>query len=186
MQEQGRYALSLTRWFGGQDLSHHETGDAIYFPTLFTPLIAYPARWAVLLVFIALLIGAVAEWIGRKRRARGIAIGLPLALLVALDWEAATRAPGVSYLVAWPLLGAMFAAILLMTAPKQVGVGWRVAAMALCAAPAFLLIVPLLPSMVVALGLRGAAPIIAVAGVVMLFCILPQSVFLARRGESYK
>jgi hypothetical protein len=185
VQEQGRYALSLTRWFGNQDLSHHEAGDAIYFPTLFTPLIAYPARWALLLVLVTLLIGAIAEWIGRKRRARGMAIGVPLALLVALDWEAATRAPGVSYVVAWPLLGAMVAAMLLMTAPKRVDVGWRVVALALCGAPAFLLIVPLLPSMVVALGLRGAAPILAAAILVILLCLLPQLVFLSR-GESYK
>jgi hypothetical protein len=136
------------------------------------------------LVFAAILIGAAAGRAGCGRRDSGLAIGLPLALLVALEWEAATPVPGVSYLVAWPLLGAMLAAALLITASERVGVGRRLVALALCAAPVFLLIVPLMPSMIVALGLRDAAPILAIAVLVTAVCLLPQLVLVLRGGES--
>src|ERR1700735_5589010 len=36
LQEQGRYALSLVRRFGDEDLRGKHSGDAVYFPTPFT------------------------------------------------------------------------------------------------------------------------------------------------------
>jgi hypothetical protein len=180
LQEQGRYALSLARWFGNQDLDHHPAGDAVYFATPFTGLIVYPANRAMLLAGVAMLIGAAAGWAGRRRHVRGLRTGYPLALLAVLQWWVVARAPGASYLIAWPLLGGMVAALVLLTAPPTLGLGWRAAAMALCAAPAFLLVVPLLPDLVVALTLRRAAPILAAAAVLMLICLLPQLVFVMR------
>ena len=181
VQEQGRYALSLVRWFGNRDLSRHASGDAVYFTTAFTPLIVYPVRWVGIVLAITLLVGVAAEWAGRRRHVRGLRIGYPLVLLVALEWWVSKQAPGASYLIAWPLLGGMLAALLLATAPPVLGLGWRVAAMALCAAPAFLLVVPLLPGLVVALTLSGAAPVIAAFTALMLICVLPQLVLILRR-----
>jgi hypothetical protein len=71
-----------------------------------------------------------------------------------------------------------------MTAPQTLGAGWRIAAMALCAAPAFLLVAPLLPSLVVALTLSGAAGALAAAAVLMAICLLPQVVFVLRGADT--
>jgi hypothetical protein len=182
MQEQGRYALSLVRWFGNRDLSHYDSGDAIYFATPFTPLIVYPASWAWPLAALALPGLLAAGAAGRRRHARGTWTLAPLLLVGGLLFWLNQAAPGASYLLAWPLLGGVLAFALLMTAPQKLAAGWRVAAMALCAAPAFLLVVPLLGSMVVALTLGGAAPALAAAVVLMAICVLPQAVLVLRGG----
>jgi hypothetical protein len=174
VQEQGRYALSLTRWFGNQDLTVHPSGDAVYFTTAFTSLIVYPAKFALILAVLILLGALAAAW-------RGGWIGVPLLLLAALDLWLSVAAPGVSYMIAWPLFGAVIAVLLLATAPPLLAAGWRVAAIALCAAPGFLLVVPLVSSLIVALSLRGAAPVLAVAGVLMGICLLPQLSFVSSK-----
>jgi hypothetical protein len=181
LQEQGRYALSLTRWFGDRDLSTHSSGDAVYFATAFTALIVYPVSWASTLAAIAAIGGIAGVWAGRRRRARGLWISVPLLLLGGLEFWVIGLAPGVTYLLAWPLLGSVAAFGLLMTAPPALGVGWRVGAMAVFAAPAILLVIPLLSSLIVALTLRGAAPVLAAAAVLVLICLLPQIVFVLRR-----
>jgi len=173
VQEQGRYALSLTRWFGNRDLTVHPSGDAVYFTTAFTSLIVYPAKFAVMLAMLILL-GAIAA-AGRRR-----GIGALLLLLAALDMWASVVAPGITYLIDWPLLGAVIAVLLLATAPPILAPGWRVAAIALCAAPGFLLIVPLVSGLIVALSLPGAAPVLAAATILMLICLLPQLNFMLR------
>jgi len=175
LQEQGRYALSLARWFGNRDLTLHPSGDAVYFATAFTPLIVYPAGFAKILAFASLFAAMAAAWAGRW-------IGYPLLLLAVLDAWIVTAAPGASYLIAWPLLGAILAVLLLAGAPPRLGAGWRVFAMALCAAPGFLLTVPLASSLIVALTLRGAAPVLAAAAVLLAICLLPQLVFVLRRS----
>jgi hypothetical protein len=45
VQEQGRYALALTREFGARDLNQPPSGDAVYFPTRLTGLIVYSTAW---------------------------------------------------------------------------------------------------------------------------------------------
>jgi hypothetical protein len=92
--------------------------------------------------------------------------------------------PGASYLIEWPLIGALLSLLLLMTAPATLAIGWRVITISLCAAPGFLLIVPLVSSLIVALSLRGAAPVLAAAGVLLLICLLPQLIFLLRSRRS--
>jgi len=174
VQEQGRYALSLTRAFGNRDLAAQPAGDAVYFPTAFTPLIVYPATWAMILAIATLLAATVGMWGGRW-------IGFLLLALSVLGAWLASAAPGASYLIEWPLLGALLALLLLRTAPPTLGVGPRVFAISLCAAPGFLLIVPLLSSLIVALTFRGAAPALAAAAMLMLVCLLPQLVFLLKR-----
>jgi hypothetical protein len=93
---------------------------------------------------------------------------------------ASVGAPGITYLIDWPLLGAVIAVLLLATAPPILAPGWRVAAIALCAAPGFLLIVPLVSGLIVALSLPGAAPVLAAAAILMLICLLPQLNFMLR------
>jgi hypothetical protein len=175
VQEQGRYALSLTRWFGNRDLTVHPPGDAVYFTTAFTPLIVYPAKFAVVLAVIILLGALVVAW-------HRPWLGVPLLLLAALDLWLSVVAPGASYLMAWPLLGGAIALLLLATAPPLLAPGWRVAAIALCAAPGFLLVIPLVSSLIVALSLRGAAPVLAVSAILMLVCLLPQLRFASSKA----
>lgn len=177
VQEQGRYALSLTRWFGNRNLTQHPAGDAVYFATAFTSLIVYPARAAKILAVLALLGALAAAWAGRR-------IGYPLLCLAGIEGWLVMAAPGASYLIVWPLLGAVLAVLLLKSAPSTLGAGWRVFVMALCAAPGFLLIVPMVSSLIVALTLPGAAPALAGAGVVLLICLLPQLVFILRPGRA--
>jgi hypothetical protein len=164
VQEQGRYALSLTRWFGSRDLREHAAGNAVYFSTAFTPLIVYPVGFAKILSYL-ILIAALTVWTKPW-------IGVPLLLLAILHFWIVTVAPGVSYLIAWPLAGAIVATF---------ASRWRVVMLSVCAAPVFLLIVPLLPSLIVALTLRGAVPILAIAAVFMLICLFPQFTFLTRK-----
>jgi hypothetical protein len=175
VQEQGRYALSLARWFGNQDLTVHPAGDAVYFTTAFTSLIVYRTKFALVLAVVILLGAGVAAW-------RGGWIGVLLLLLAALDLWLSVAAPGVSYLIAWPLFGAVIAVLLLATAPPVLAPGWRVAAIALCAAPGFLLVIPLVSSLIVALSFRGAAPVLAAAAILMLICLLPQLSFLSSKA----
>jgi Peptidase family M28 len=175
VQEQGRYALSLTRWFGKQDLTVHPPGDGVYFTTAFTPLIVYPAKFAAILAVIILLGALVAAW-------RRPWLGIPLLLLAALDLWVSVVAPGASSLMTWPLLGGVIALLLLSTAPTLLAPGWRVAAIALCAAPGFLLVIPLVSSLIVALSLRGAAPVLAVSAILMLVCLLPQLRFASSKA----
>lgn len=180
VQEQGRYALSLARWFGNQDLAQAPGGDAVYFATAFTPLIVYAGFWVMPLSVVVLAGLVAAVWVGRQRRARGLWIAVPLALLAVLHAAATGPAPGATYLLAWPLLAGIAAFALLVTAPPVLGFGWRLAGMLLCPVLVFPLIVPLLPNLIVALTLRGAAPALACALLLMLICVLPQVVFAWR------
>jgi hypothetical protein len=45
-------------------------------------------------------------------------------------------------------------------------------------------LVPLMSTVVVALGLRGAAPLLALAALLMGICVSPQLVLAMRRSES--
>jgi len=177
VQEQGRYALSLARWFGNQDLTVHPAGDAVYFTTAFTRLIVYPAKFAMILAVLILLGAGAAAW-------RAGWIGVLLLLLAALDLWLSMAVPGVSYMIAWPLCGAAIAVLLLATAPPVLAPGWRVAAIALCAAPGFLLLIPLVSSLIVALSFRGAAPVLVAAAILMLICLLPQLSFILQVGHA--
>jgi hypothetical protein len=184
LQEQGRYALSLARRFGSQDLSRRHSGDAVYFPTPFTSLIVYSAIWVKPVAWLtpAGLLAAFA--FGRQRGARGRWIAAPLAIVAVLQLLLAAAAPGVTYLLAWPLLAAVAAFALLMTAPPRIGIGWRLAALLLCPAPVFVLLLPLLSILIVALGARGAAPLLALAALLMSICVAPQLVLAMRRYVS--
>jgi hypothetical protein len=182
LQEQGRYALALARRFGDEDLSQKHSGDAVYFPTPFTSLIVYPAAWVKPIAWLAVAGLAAALAAGWKRGARGTWMAAPLAMVAILQLLLATPAPGVTYLFAWPLLAGIAAFALLMTAPKSIAVGWRLAAMLICPAPVFVLLVPLLSILIVALGARGAAPLLGLAVVLMSIFVSAQLV-LALRGR---
>jgi len=181
LQEQGRYALSLVRRFGNEDLRGKHSGDAVYFPTPFTNLIVYPASWVKPIAWLAVAGLAAALTFGWKRGARGRWMAAPLATVAMLQLLLATPAPGVTYLFAWPLLAGVAAFALLMTAPRRVAMGWRVTAMLVCPAPVFVLLVPLLSILMVALGVRGAAPLLGLDLALMSICVSPQLVLAIRR-----
>jgi hypothetical protein len=184
LQEQGRYALSLTRRFGNEDLSRKHSGDAVYFPTPLTSLIVYPASWVRPVAWLALVGLAAALGFGWKRGGRAGLMAAPLAIVAILQLLLAAPAPGVTYLLAWPLLAGVAGYALLVTAPPRIGMGWRLAVMLILPAPVFLLLIPLLSTVIVALGLLGAAPLVGLAVVVMEICISPQLVLAMRRSES--
>jgi hypothetical protein len=178
VQEQGRYALSLTRVFGNQDLTAPYSGDAVYFPTRLTSLIVYPAKWVMPIASIALLGLAAAVWFGRHARGRWIAI--PLAILTSLAFVVAVVAPGAAYLLEWPLIAGIVSFAMLVSAPKTLGFGWRLAVMLVCPAAVFLLLVPFLSTLIVALGARPAAPILALDVLEILTCVSPQLLLVLR------
>ena len=105
-----------------------------------------------------------------------------LAIVAVLQLLIADSAPGATYLLAWPLLSAVLSFALLMSAPPRIGIGWRLGALLLFPAPVFVLLRPLISDLIVALGLRGASPIIAVTVLLMLICVSPQLVLIARRS----
>jgi hypothetical protein len=182
LQEQGRYALSLVRRFGNEDLSQKHSGDAVYFPTPFTSLIVYPASWVKRIAWLEVAGLAAALASGWKRGARGRWMAAPLATVAIVQLLLATPAPGVTYLFAWPLLAGVAAFALLMTAPRRIAMSWRIAGMLICPAPVFVLLVPLLSILIVALGARGAAPLLGLDVALMSICVSPQLV-LAIRGQ---
>src|ERR1017187_600062 len=178
VQEQGRFALSLTRAFGNQDLTAPRSGDAVYFPTRLTSLIVYPGGWVMPIAWIAMLVLAAALWFGRRVRGRWIAI--PLAIMTALAFVVAVVAPGAAYLLEWPLLAGIVSFALLVSAPETLRLGWRLAGMLICPAAVFLLLVPFASTLIVALGPRPAAPILALDVLGILTCVMSQLVVVFR------
>ena len=176
VQEQGRYALHLARRFGNLDLTGHPSGNAVYFPTAFTPLIVYSVTLAKAFAIVTALVAIAAAWFGGW-------IGVIEWLLSLLGVWVAVAVPGLSYLVSWPLAGAVAAVLLLSTAPPVIGLGGRLIAIAVCALPAFLLPIPLLHELIVALGIHRAGPILAVSAILTLIFLLPQLTFLLRPGR---
>jgi hypothetical protein len=105
----------------------------------------------------------------------------PLAIVAIVQLLLATPAPGVTYLFAWPLLAGVTAFAVLMTAPRRIAMGWRIAGMLICPAPVFVLLVPLLSILIVALGARGAAPLLGLDVALMSICVSPQLALAIRR-----
>ena len=178
VQEQGRYALSLTRVFGNQDLAATHAGNAVYFPTRLTSLIVYPASWVMPLAWIAPIGLTAAAWFGRAVRGRWIAI--PLAIVAALAFLAAANVPGAAYLLEWPLIAGIGSFALLVSAPPTLGFGWRLLGILICPSAIFLLLVPLVSDLMVALGPRRAAPLLAGDVLLILACLSPQLVLVFR------
>ncbi|MGA8599224.1 MAG: M20/M25/M40 family metallo-hydrolase [Bryobacteraceae bacterium] len=181
LQEQGNYALSLTRQFGNEDLNRRHTGNAVYFPTLVTSLIVYPVSWVWPLAWgtvAGLVLVVLVSW---RRRSGRLRIALLLALPAAFLLLAAGMVPGVSYILEWPLVGAILSCALLVTAPAKIGFGWRTAALAILPAPVFLLLIPMLQPLVVALGFKAIVPLAAMALLILIF-LAPQLVLISGRG----
>jgi hypothetical protein len=181
LQEQGRYCLALTRRFGNQDLRGIHGGDAVYFSTPFTSLVAYPVGWVkpIAWLTVAGLLAALA--VGRRRGVRGRWIARPLAAVAVLQLLVASWAPGATYLFAWPLAGGVAAFWLFATSPKRIGLGWRLTAMLICPAPVFVLVLPLCPLLILALGAMAGAPMVALSAALMGICVSPL-LMLARQG----
>ena len=179
VQEQGNYALALARQFGGQDLRRTASGDAIYFPTPLTGLIVY-REWYVLPLALMTTAGLVlAVLAGWRRRKRGLWMALLLAIPAGLLFLVARAAPGASYVLQWPLAGGVMAFSVLMTARDELGMGWRLAVLMAAPAGSFLLIVPMLRTLVVALGPAAGGKIVAVAVMFVLVTVVPQLAVIA-------
>jgi hypothetical protein len=174
VQEQGRYALALTREFGARDLNQPPSGDAVYFPTLVTGLIVYSTAWVQPLAWFtaaALLAAAAAGW---RRRVRGFWLVLVFLVPAILQLLIAKAAPGATYLLEWPLAGAAISCAVWMTAPPVIGGGWRLAVLMLTPASSLLLLTPMFHTLIVALGPREGGIIVAVAALWMLITVSPQ------------
>jgi hypothetical protein len=180
VQENGNYALGLTRVFGNQDITQIHTGNAVYFPTSVTPLIVYAEWWAGPLAWVAVAVLGAACWFGRRARGRWLAVGL--AIIGALTIWMCRVAPGASYLLEWPLIAGVVAFGLVLTGPKTLGRGWRLGVLMILPAIIFLLLIPFASSLVVALGYSRGAPILAGVAVVALVCLAPQIVLMLRRN----
>jgi hypothetical protein len=174
VQEQGNYALALARRFGAQDLGQSQSGDAVYFPTRLTPLIVYSTAWVEPLAWLTTAALVAAALAGRRRRARGFWFAGVLAIPAILQLLVAESAPGVTYLLEWPLAGAVMAYAVWMTAPPVIGPGWRLAVLLLTPAASFLLLAPMFHTLIVALGPREGGIIVAVAALWTLSTVLPQ------------
>ena len=92
---------------------------------------------------------------------------------------AAWAAPGTSYVLEWPLLGAVAAYALVITAPANIGPDLRLIALLILAAPVFLLLVVMLQPLQVALGSRAIVPLFALV-LLMLAFLSPQLLLLFR------
>jgi Peptidase family M28 len=180
LQEQGNYALGLAQRFGNEDLNRHHTGDAVYFPTLLTSLIVYPVSWALPLAWGTVAVLLLVAFVGWRRRAGRVWIALLLSIPAALLLLIAGTVPGVSYAIEWPLLGAALAYVLLVTAPANIGLGWRMAGLMILPAPVFLILASMLRPLVVALGPRAIAPLAGTLSFILIF-VTPQLVLLFRR-----
>lgn len=179
VQEQGTYALALARQFGAQDLgapgfTQPHSGDAVYFPTRLTPLIVYSTAWVQPLAWLtaaALVAAALAGW---RRRVRGFWLAFVFAIPAILQLLVVKAAPGVTYLLEWPLAGAVMAYAVWMTAPPVIGLGWRLLVLLLTPAAPLLLIAPMLHTLIVALGPRDGGIIVAGAVLWILIAVSPQ------------
>jgi hypothetical protein len=180
VQENGNYALGLARVFGNRDLTQTHSGNAIYFLTHLMPLIVYPDWWAGPLAWFAVAGLGAATWFGRRARGRWLAVGL--AIVAALAILISRIAPGASYLLEWPLVAGVVAFALIVTGPKTLGWGWRLGALTILPGVVFLLLVPFASMLMVAMGFRGAAPILGAVALVILMCLAPQIVLLFRRN----
>jgi hypothetical protein len=174
VQEQGDYSLALTRQFGTQDLDQLQSGDAVYFPTRLTPLMVYSTSWVQPLAWITAAALAAVALAGWRRRVRGFWFAVVLAIPAILQLLVARTAPGVTYLLEWPLAGAVIAYAIWMTAPPVITFGWRLLVLLLTPAASFLLMAPMLHSLIVALGPRDGGIVAAVAVLWMLITMIPQ------------
>jgi hypothetical protein len=174
VQQQGNYALALARQFGAMDLKQAQAGDAVYFPTRLTTLIVYPTAWVLPLAWLTatgLVAAALAGW---RRRVRGWWLAFLLAIPAILQLLVAQSAPGITYILEWPLAGVAIAYALWMTAPTAIAPGWRLLALLLTPAAPLLLLAPMLHTLIVALGPRQGGIIVAVALLWMLLAVSPQ------------
>lgn len=192
VQEQGGYALLLTRRFGEQDLKERRSStDAIFFTSQLTNLIEYPASWALPLACVVGLLLVIALWVGWRRHAQGLWIVVPLSLILILTFLS-VGVPAMSYLVQLPMLAATLAFTLLVTAPDIFGIGWRLIAMMLCTAVPALIIVAILQPVYTALvsrpdasGPRSAAvPFLMVGVLLAVLMLLPELVLVFRRRRT--
>ncbi|MET0626408.1 MAG: M28 family metallopeptidase [Pyrinomonadaceae bacterium] len=131
----------------------------------------------------ALVVGSISALYVLLRRKTGggnMAAGALLFLLVWLGL-AHLYLPGGTYLLAWPLLFSTLGLGYALASEGEGGASWKTAVvLALCGAPAVLLLTPMIYQLFVALG-SGAAVVLAVVMVLLLGLLRPQFDLLAAR-----
>jgi hypothetical protein len=95
---------------------------------------------------------------------------VPLLLWASLNLVVAVSLPGASYLLTWPLIASLASTALLLAAPRSTG---RRLLAALIAAPAFLIIMPLVWLLPGALGMATVAGAIALLVLLLLLLTVP-------------
>ena len=182
LQEQGNYALSLARVFAGESKAReNKSGDATYFSTRITPLIYYPASWALPIACCLSACLAGIWWLSWKaRRSLWLGVFLPLTAIAVLQMAVALAAPSASYLFEWPLAMALIA-LAILSAPGTVDAYWRLMFICMTPSAAALLLLPLIPTLWIALGRRAARPIVVSDVLLFLACISPQLKILMGR-----
>lgn len=126
-----------------------------------------------MLALTVAVVTAVYAWFRARVGAGDLLVGAALWWLV-LTWLTALFMPGASYLFTWPLLFALSAAALVLTAEGGEAIPkWMVALVLLCAAPAILLLVPLTYLVLVGLTLTMAAAVMTLV-VLLLGLIVPH------------
>lgn len=84
LQHHGSYALSLTRFFGNQNLAGEKGPDAIYFDLFGLVLVRYPAQLAIALAVLSLLLLVAVIYLGFRRghlKLTGILFGYGVILM---------------------------------------------------------------------------------------------------------
>lgn len=174
LQEDGNYALSLTRIFGNEDLRGMRSGDAVYFATPITPLILYSVAWVLPTswLLIAALV-ALSLWAFRRRLAHWLWIAIPLAIVSVLELTIAIPAPGASYLLEWPLLAGVIGFAVLIEVSGSFGNSWALIPFLIAPAAVTLILIPFISMVWLGLG-PHAWPIIVALVLLILASLAPQ------------
>ncbi len=181
VQENGNYALRLARIFGNEDLRWAHLDDAVYFPTRLTHLIVYPGFWVMPLAWTAVIAQFIIGWLGMHMRRAWLIIA-PFAIVTVTSLLLANAAPGASFLLEWPVMAGLLSLFVLASARGPIGLGWRLVILSITPGVVLLLVVPFLSTSVVALGWRGAAPVLVAAALLVVICLQPQLRLLLGRN----
>lgn len=134
-----------------------------------------------LLALTVAVVTAIYAWFRARVGVGDLLVGAALWWLL-LTWLTALFLPGASYLFTWPLLFALLAAALVLSAEGgEITQKWMIAALLLCAAPGVLLLVPLAYLVLVGLTLTMAAAVMTLVVLLLGLLVPPLGPGVGRR-----